>query len=86
MAEHLPRASNPLVTTDVKRRRRIDQLTLDELTPLASMLAGKGVAGQPRERWTPGRTARLTRDARAARLASDAPPSSSRERSAPRNG
>jgi len=80
MAQSHPQASNPLATTDLKRRRRIDQLTLDELKPLASLLAGKGVAGQPRERWTPGRTARLTRDARAARLASDIPPSSSRDR------
>jgi hypothetical protein len=75
MAESHARASNPLTTTEVKRRRRIDQLTLDELTPLA-LLGGE----RERERWTPGRTARLTRAARATRLASDIPPSSSRDR------
>jgi len=78
MAESHPRASNPLATTDIKRRRRLDQLTLDELRPLAAMRSGADNGA--RERWTPGRTARLARDARAARLSSDLPPSSSRAR------
>lgn len=76
------RASKPPATIDLKRRRRLDQLSLEELLPLTCMLPNKDGAQQPRERWTPGRTAGLTRDARAARLARDIPMHSLRDRGA----
>jgi hypothetical protein len=64
------RAENAPTTSEVKGRRRIDQLTLEELAaPLTFLLESNEDATAPRERWTPGRTARLTRDLRAARLA-----------------